>query len=181
MRQLNVATEATYLYIPVTVADEIAAAEREAAIDRQAAFDSAWAELVGLIKTNPRTMCVEAVEFAVVELLNTSAAVGIDGVEIVLDTFTAEFNAGWQMTNSGVLKIDAKELIIQAGQTIRGFQHADVAATAFGLPATDDTVGDVLRPLLVTVTTVEGEEMFWATDWLTYEDDLGVEIVRWMM
>ncbi len=181
MYQLNVATEATYLYIPVTAADEIAAAEREAAIDRQAAFDAAWAELVGLIKTDPRTMCVEAVEFAVVELLNTSAAVGIDGVEIVLDIFTAEFNAGWQMTNSGVVKIDTNALTIQKGQTIRGFQHVDVAATAFNLPATHDTVGQVLRPLLVTVTTAEGDEMSWATDWLTYEDDLGVEIVRWMM
>ncbi|MDX0534383.1 hypothetical protein GOC55_13070 [Sinorhizobium medicae] len=181
MFQLNVATEATYLYIPVTAADEIAAAEREAAIDHQIAFDDARDELVGLIKTHPMHMCVEALEFAVIQLLNASAAVGADGVEEVLDIFTAEFNAGWQMTNSGVAKIDTKELTIQAGQTIRGFQHVDVSATAFGLPATDDTVGDVLRPLLVTVTTAEGDEMFWATDWLTYEDDLGVEIVRWMM
>lgn len=181
MFQLNPATEATYLYIPVTAADEIAAAEREAAIDRQIAFDDARDELVDLIKTHPMHMCVEALEFAVIELLNASAAVGADGVEEVLDIFTAEFNAGWQMTNSGVAKIDTKELTIQAGQTIRGFQHVDVPATAFGLPATDDTVGDVLRPLLVTVTTAEGDEMFWATDWLTYEDDLGVEIVRWMM
>ncbi|QOD63837.1 hypothetical protein HGK82_00765 [Ochrobactrum sp. MT180101] len=181
MYQLNVATEATYLYIPVTVADEIAAAQRDAAIERQVAFDDAWAELAGLIKTQPCIMCVEAVEFAVVDLLNASAAVGVDGVEIVLDVFRSEFNAGWQMTNNGVVKIDAKELTIQAGQTIRGFQHVDVAATTFGLPASDDTVGHVLRPLLVTVTTAEGEEMSWATDWLTYEDDLGVEIVRWMM
>lgn len=181
MYQLNVATEATYLYIPVTAADEIAAAEREAAIDRQIAFDDARDELVGLIKTHPMHMCVEALEFAVIELLNASAAVGADGVEEVLDIFTAEFNAGWQMTNSGVVKINTNELTIHEGQTIRGFQHVDVAATAFNLPATHDTVGQVLRPLLVTVTTAEGDEMSWATDWLTYEDDLGVEIVRWMM
>lgn len=42
MYQLKVATETTYLYIPVTVADKIAAAENEAGMERQVVPATHW-------------------------------------------------------------------------------------------------------------------------------------------
>lgn len=182
MYQLNVATEATYLYIPVTVADEIAAAEREAAIDRQIAFDDARDELVGLIKTHPMIMCVEAVEYAVIELLKASVSVGADGIEEVLDIFRSEFNAGWQMMNCGVAKMTVKAMPLYPEMKLRGFQHADAEVNESGVMATDaDVIGNVMRPLPVSITTESGKEMTWATDWIVSEDDEGFEVYRWPM
>ncbi|MBB3314610.1 hypothetical protein FHT77_000452 [Rhizobium sp. BK181] len=122
-------------------------------------------------------MCVEAVEFAVIDLLKASAAVGADAIEEVLDIFRSSLNAGWQMTNSGVAKIGNDQTSIVSGQTLGGFQHADAEGSNFGLPAIEEAVGRQLKSLPVTVTTTDGEEMFWATDWLTAEDDESIEVL----